>query len=342
VNLSTSAPPPAISARDEAPNWRQIVKKYQAPCLKKSIWQIVNSMGSYIALWVMMYFTVSFSWPLTLGLATLAAMFLVRIFIIFHDCGHGSYFKSKKANNVVGFIAGLITLTPYRHWRWQHAVHHGTSGNLDQRGIGDVWTMTVKEYQAAPLWLKIQYRLTRNPFILFVLGPLGLFLVYQRFAYKLANRRDRMDVYKMNVCIAVYVVAMSALFGLWNFVWIQLLITTISGSGGIWLFYVQHQFEDTYWRAGDEWDYTDSAMQGSSFYRLPAILNWFSGSIGYHHIHHLSSRIPNYHLKACHEAEPFFQQVPELTLRSSLKSMTLRLWDEDAGKLVGYSALRNS
>jgi omega-6 fatty acid desaturase (delta-12 desaturase) len=342
VNLPASAPSLPISAHDEAPNWRQLVKKYQAPCLKKSIWQIVNSMGSYVALWVAMYFTVSFSWPLTLGLATLAAMFLVRIFIIFHDCGHGSYFKSKKANNVVGFIAGLMTLTPYRHWRWQHAVHHGTSGNLDQRGIGDVWTMTVKEYKAAPFLLKFQYRLTRNPFILFVLGPLGLFLIYQRFSYKLANRRDRMDVYKMNACIAVYVVAMSALFGLWNFVWIQLLITTISGSGGIWLFYVQHQFEDTYWRAGDEWDYTDSAMQGSSFYRLPAILNWFSGSIGYHHIHHLSSRIPNYHLKPCHEAEPFFQQVPELTLRSSLKSMKLRLWDEDAGRLVGYSVLRKS
>ena len=340
MNPSVMTPPLPDSAPAAAPNWRKIVKKYQIPCLKKSLWQIANSMGPYIALWILMYFTVSVSWPLTLGLAILAGMFLVRVFIIFHDCGHGSFFKSKDANNTVGFVAGLMTLTPYRHWRWQHAVHHGTSGNLDERGVGDVWTMTVKEYKAAPLWLKIQYRLTRNPFMLFVLGPLGLFVIYQRFAYKLANRRDRMDVYKMNACIAVYAAAMTLLFGFWNFLWIQLSVITVCGSLGIWLFYVQHQFEDTYWRAGEEWDYTDSAMQGSSFYRLPAILNWFSGSIGYHHIHHLSSRIPNYNLKACHEAEPFFQQVPELTLRSSLKSMSLRLWDEDTGKLVGYKILR--
>ncbi len=339
--IATQTPPPLSAPEcDEAPNWRKIVRKYQAPCLKKSLWQIVNSMGSYVALWVLMFFTVSHSWPLTLGLAALAALFLVRIFIIFHDCGHGSFFKSKNANNRVGFIAGLMTLTPYRHWRWQHAVHHGTSGNLDERGIGDVWTMTIREYKAAPLRLKIQYRFTRNPIVMFVLGPIGLFFIYQRFAYKFANKRDRMDVYKMNACIAAYAIIMSLIFGFWNFLWIQVAVTTISGGAGIWLFYVQHQFEDTYWREGEEWDYTDSAMQGSSFYKLPAVLNWFSGSIGYHHIHHLSSRIPNYNLKSCHESEPFFQQVPELTLRTSLRSLSLRLWDEDAGKLVGYSALR--
>lgn len=334
--------PPILQETDtnEAPNWRQIVRKYQQPCLKKSLWQLTNSMGPYLALWVVMYYTVSFSWPLTLGLAALAALFLVRVFIIFHDCGHGSFFKSKSANKTVGFIAGLMTLTPYRHWTWQHAVHHGTSGNLDQRGIGDVWTMTLKEYKAAPLWLKLQYRLTRNPLILFFFGPLGLFIIYQRFSYKNASRRDKLDVYKMNAAIAVYTIAMSFIFGFWNFIILQLVVTSVSGSAGIWLFYVQHQFEDTYWRSGEDWDYTDSAMQGSSFYRLPAVLNWFSGNIGYHHIHHLSSRIPNYNLKACHESEPFFQQVPVLTLRTSLRSLGLRLWDEDAGKLVGYSALR--
>ena len=340
METTLSIPPRPKSDSSKAPNWRKIVRKYQQPSLKKSSWQIVNSMGPYVALWVAMYFTISFSWLLTLGLAILAALFLVRIFIIFHDCGHGSYFKSKSANKVVGFVAGLMTLTPYRHWTWQHAVHHGTSGNLDERGIGDVWTMTVKEYKAAPLKLKLQYRLTRNPFILFVLGPLGLFVVYQRFTYKHASRRDRNDVYKMNACIVAYAVAMSLIFGFWNFLWLQVVVTSISGGAGIWLFYVQHQFEDTYWRSGEDWDYTDSAMQGSSFYRLPAVLNWFSGNIGYHHIHHLSSRIPNYHLKACHEAEPFFQQVPVLTLRTSLKSLSLRLWDEDAGKLVGYRVLR--
>ncbi len=333
--------PSASSKRKKTASWRKIVAKYQTPSLKKSVWQIINSMGPFIAIWILSYFTVEKSMPLTIGLAALAGLFLVRVFIIFHDCGHGSFFKSKTANQTIGFIAGLMTLTPFRHWRWQHAAHHSSSGNLDERGVGDVWTMTVKEYKAAGFWLRLQYRLTRNPVILFLLTPLGLFLVYQRFAYKFAKRRDRYDVYMMNACILVYFAAMISIFGFWNFTFIQLTMTGVSGAVGVWLFYVQHQFEDTYWRSGEEWDYTDSAMKGSSFYRLPAILNWFSGNIGYHHIHHLSSRIPNYNLKACHESEPFFQQVPELTLRTSLRSIKLRLWDEDSGKLVGYEALRS-
>lgn len=317
-------------------NWRKIVRKYQTPSLAKSLWQIVNTAVPYLGLWVLMYFTMSYSWPLTLALAALAALFLIRVFIIFHDCGHGSYFASKRVNNVVGFISGILTLTPYHHWKWQHAVHHGTSGNLDARGIGDVWTMTVQEYQSSSIWVRLQYRFTRNPVVLFILVPLGLFFVYQRFAYKSASQRDRRDVYWMNFSILLYVLALSSIFGFWNFLLIQAVVTGVSGTLGVWLFYVQHQFEDTYWRSGADWDYTDSAMQGSSFYKLPAVLNWFSGNIGYHHIHHLSSRIPNYNLRACHESEPFFQQVPELSLRASLKSLRLRLWDESQQKLVGY------
>ena len=333
--------PGVCSTRKKTASWRKIVAKYQIPSLKKSVWQIINSMGPFVAIWILLYFTVEKSWPLTIGLAALAGLFLVRVFIIFHDCGHGSFFKSKTANQTIGFIAGLMTLTPFRHWRWQHAVHHSSSGNLDERGVGDVWTMTVKEYKAASFWLRLQYRLARNPLVLFLITPLGLFLVYQRFAYKFAKRQDRYDVYIMNVCIMAYFAAMISIFGFWNFTFIQLTMTGVSGAAGVWLFYVQHQFEDTYWRSGEEWDYTDSAMKGSSFYRLPALLNWFSGNIGYHHIHHLSSRIPNYNLRACHESEPFFQQVPELTLRTSLRSIKLRLWDEDKGKLVGYEALRS-
>ncbi len=342
---TTYTPPlPQVSSTPETAepvNWRQIVKKYQGADTSKSVWQLINTFVPYVALWITMYFTVSISWPLTLGFAVLAGLFLVRIFIIFHDCGHGSYFKSKKVSSIVGFISGLLTLTPYRHWKWQHAVHHGTSGNLDERGIGDVWTMTVQEYKDSSIWVKLHYRFTRNPIVLFGLVPLGLFVVYQRFAYGKASRKDRNSVYWMNLAIAIYSITMTAIFGFWNFLWIQLIVTAVSGTLGVWLFYVQHQFEDTYWRTGSEWDYTDSAMQGSSFYRLPTILNWFSGNIGYHHIHHLSSRIPNYNLKACHEAEPYFQQVPELTLKSSLKSMRLRLWDEESGKLVGYEILKS-
>jgi omega-6 fatty acid desaturase (delta-12 desaturase) len=296
----------------------------------------------YVGLWMLMYYTVQFSIVLTIALGALAAFFMMRIFIIFHDCGHASYFKSKRANNIVGFISGLLTLTPYSHWRWQHAVHHGASGNLDQRGIGDVWTMTVNEYKKSSIWVRLQYRFTRNPIVLFVLIPLGLFIVYQRFCYASASKRDRYSVYGMNISLLLYAVGLSLLYGFWNFLLIQLTITAVSGTIGVWLFYVQHQFEDTYWRNEEDWDYTASAMEGSSFYKLPAVFNWFSGSIGYHHIHHLSSRIPNYNLQACHQAEPFFQKVPELTLLNSFKSIGLRLWDEDSKKLVGYKILREN
>jgi omega-6 fatty acid desaturase (delta-12 desaturase) len=322
-------------------SWRKIVAKYQKPILSKSLGQIANTFIPFAGLWVLMYFTLPVSLPLTIALAVLAGCFLMRIFIIFHDCGHGSYFRSKKANNTLGFICGLLTLTPYRHWRWQHAVHHGVSGNLDERGIGDVWTMTVNEYLNATLWERIQYRITRNPLILFGLIPLSLFVVYQRFSYKKASQADKNSVHIMNLSILLFATLMSLIFGFWNYVWIQLTVTAVSGTVGVWLFYVQHQFEDTYWRSGEEWDYTTSAMQGSSFYKLPKIMQWFSGNIGYHHIHHLSSRIPNYSLEACHNAEPFFQQVPHLTIRSSLKSLSLRMWDEDSQKLVGYSHLKD-
>ena len=239
---------PSPAKQVEAPSsWRKIVAQYQQPCLKKSVWQITNTVIPYIGLWALMYFTMTVSWALTIALAVLAGLFLVRVFIIFHDCGHGSYFRSKKANNIVGFISGLLTLTPYRHWRWQHAVHHGTSGNLDQRGIGDVWTMTVNEYLAAPRWERFCYRLTRNPFVLFGLIPLGLFLFYQRIAYANASKLDKRSVRAMNATILVYAIGMSAIFGFWNYLLIQLTVTAVAGTLGVWLFYVQHQFEDTYW-----------------------------------------------------------------------------------------------
>ena len=331
--MNQTTPPKEV---DTPISWRKIVVKYQRPSLKKSMWQIINTGIPYIGLWALMYFTMTVSWVLTIALALLAGLFLVRVFIIFHDCGHGSYFHSKKANNIVGFISGLLTLTPYRYWSFQHAAHHGSSGNLDQRGVGDVWTMTVKEYLSASRSKRFLYRLMRNPFVLFGIVPLGLFIFYQRFAHASAKKRFKRSVWLMNAAILVYVISMSLLFGFWNYLFIQLTVTAVGSTLGMWMFYVQHQFEDTYWRKGEEWDYTNSAMKGSSFYKLPKILQWFSGNIGYHHIHHLSSRIPNYSLEKCHNEEPLFQQVPELTLCSSLKSLKLRLWDEERQKLIGY------
>jgi len=269
-----------------------------------------------------------------------AAGFLVRVFIIFHDCGHGSFFKSRRANDAWGFIAGVLTFTPYFHWRWEHALHHSTSGDLDRRGVGDVWTLTVQEYLESSRWKRFAYRLARNPFVLFVLAPLFLFVIRERFPSPGAPRRERNSVYLTNLAILGLAGTLSCIFGLKAYLLLQLTITLVAGSAGIWLFYVQHQFEGVYWERGEEWDYAKAALQGSSFYKLPKILQWFSGNIGFHHIHHLSPRIPNYHLEKCHRAEPLFQTVQPITLFSSFKSFTFRLWDEQRRKLVGYGHLR--
>ena len=202
-------------------------------------------------------------------LAILAGAFLVRVFIIFHDCGHGSFFKSRKANDILGFITGVLTFTPYHHWRWEHAAHHATSGDLDRRGMGDIWTLTVQEYLESSRWKRFAYRLARNPVVLFVLAPLFLFLVKHRFPKARASRRERHSVYWTNLAILGMAAGLSWVFGLKAYLLIQLIVLVVAGSAGFWLFYVQHQFEGVYWERGDEWDYTTAALQGSSFYKLP-------------------------------------------------------------------------
>jgi omega-6 fatty acid desaturase (delta-12 desaturase) len=240
----------------------------------------------------------------------------------------------------LGFLTGVLTFTPYRHWRWEHVLHHSTSGDLDRRGTGDVWTLTVEEYLEASRWKRFAYRVTRNPVALFVLGPLYLFLIKHRFPFGQAGRHERASVYWTNLAILGMAGGLSWLLGLKAYLLLQLVVMSVAGSAGVWLFYVPHQFEGGYWERGGEWDYTTAALQGSSFYKLPKVLQWFSGNIGFHHIHHLSPRIPNYHLEKCHKAEPLFQSVKPVTLCSSLKSFTFRLWDERRRKLVGYGHLR--
>jgi omega-6 fatty acid desaturase (delta-12 desaturase) len=320
--------------------WKAIVAKYQEPSIWRALWQIINTVAAYGLVWYLMYLSLSVSWCLVVPLAILAGGLLVRVFIIFHDCGHGSYFKSRAANDAVGFLAGILTFTPYYHWRWEHAIHHSSSGDLDQRGTGDVWTMTVQEYLESSRWKKFAYRLARNPFILFVIAPLFLFLLRQRFPSPKASQRERHSVYAMNAAILAMAIALSLVFGLKAYLLIQLIILMVAGGAGVWMFYVQHQFEDVYWERGEDWSYVAAALQGSSFYKLPRILQWFSGNIGFHHIHHLSPRIPNYNLEKCHQADPLFQSVKPITLFSSLKSITFRLWDEKNKKLVGYRHLR--
>jgi acyl-lipid omega-6 desaturase (Delta-12 desaturase) len=332
-NSAGNMPGPADTA------WKEIVAKYQKSSNWRAWWQIINTIIPYALCWYLIHLCLAISWWLVLPLAVLAGGLLVRVFIIFHDCGHGSFFKSRAANDLVGFLAGILTLTPYYHWRWEHAIHHASSGDLDRRGTGDIWTMTVQEYLESSRWKKFAYRLARNPFILFVLAPLFLFMVRQRFPSPKASRRERHSVYAMNAAILAMAMALSVAFGITTYLLLQLIIIMVAGGAGVWMFYVQHQFEGVYWERGEDWNYVEAALRGSSFYKLPRVLQWFTGNIGFHHIHHLSPRIPNYNLERCHEADPLFQAVKPITFFASLKSFTFRLWDEQGRKLIGYRHL---
>jgi acyl-lipid omega-6 desaturase (Delta-12 desaturase) len=343
--MTTSAdsipqPPNSDGSGADAAAWKAIVARFQRPNVLRATWQIVNTIGGYALLWGLMYWSLSVSWWLTIPLAILAGGFLVRVFIIFHDCGHGSFFASHRANVFWGFLTGILTWTPFYHWRGEHAAHHGTTGNLDRRGVGDVWTMTVQEYLESTRWKRFAYRLSRNPFVLFIVAPLVLMLVLQRFPRRGAGLRERRSVWSMNVAVAVHIAGMMSIFGVLPYTIIQLTILMVAGAAGIWLFYIQHQFEDVYWERSGDWDYAAAALRGSSYFRLPRVLQWFSGNIGFHHVHHLSPRIPNYYLEACHRSDPLFQDVQPIGLWRSLRNLGLRLWDESSKRLVGSRHLR--
>jgi acyl-lipid omega-6 desaturase (Delta-12 desaturase) len=315
---------------------KENVARFQEASPRRAWWQLINSFLPYALLWFAMDRALIVSYWLMLPIAILAAGFLVRIFIIFHDCGHGSFFKSKRANNATGALVGVLLLTPYRHWRLQHALHHGTAGDLDRRGSGDIWTLTVEEYLRSTRWRRLAYRLARNPIVLFVVAPLYIFVVDHRFAASTAPARERRSVHRTNWALLGVTLTMSALIGLKAFLLIQLTVSGVAGALGIWLFYVQHQFEGAFWARSENWNYTAAALQGSSFYKLPRVLQWFTGNIGFHHIHHLSPRIPNYHLQQCHEADPFFNTIKPITLLASLRFLTFRLWDEQRKVFVGF------
>ena len=329
--------PSSASRFDEVKrNWRQIVATYQHSDLKRSVWQLANSVTPYLALWYLAYRLLAVSYWLALPVTLLAAGFMVRVFIIFHDCGHGSFFQSDAANRVVGYITGILTLTPYDDWRAEHAKHHATAGDLDQRGAGDVWTMTVKEYQQAPFWGRVGYRLYRNPFVLLGVAPLYVFLIKQRFTRPGSSARARMSVHLTNLALVAIFGALFATAGVKATLLVELPLLATAGAAGVWLFYVQHQFEGVYWARRGERDFVAAAMEGSSLYALPRVLQWFSGNIGFHHIHHLAPRIPNYRLPKAYREQPLLQRVDRLTLLASLHSLRLRLYDEDARRLVGF------
>lgn len=286
------------------------------------------------------YFSRSYSYWLTGGLVVLLGLLTMRTFIIFHDCCHGSFFESPRACQIVGYITGMLTFTPYGQWRWEHNVHHASSGHLDKRGTGDVWMMTLQEYLEASRWKRFSYRLARNPIILFIVGPLYLFLIWQRFPSPKASVKEKHSAHFMNIGIAAMALIMGSIFGFGTYLLLVVGTMLVAGGAGVWMFYVQHQYEGVYWERAEEWDYTAAALQGSSFYKLPRILQWFTGNIGFHHIHHLSPRIANYNLERCHNEIPLFQQIKPITLLSSLKSLGYRFWDEERQEMVGYAGLR--
>lgn len=309
---------------------------YQSPDLKRSVWQMVNSIVPYLALWYVAYRLLAVSYWLALPVALLAAAFMVRVFIIFHDCGHGSFFKSKRANDVVGVITGILTFTPYHDWRAEHARHHATAGDLDRRGRGDVWTMTVREYREASIWRRLGYRLYRNPLVLLGLAPLWVFVIQQRLPRRGSDATSRRSVHLTTLALVAIFGLLSAAIGVKAVLLVELPLLAAAGAAGVWLFYVQHQFEGVYWDRHETRDFLAAAMHGSSLYDLPGILRWFSGNIGFHHIHHLAPRIPNYLLPKAFREQPLLQGVERLTLLSSLRTLRLRLYDEDSRRLVGY------
>jgi len=330
---------PKQSLRDFEP----MLAPYRQPSLARSIWQVTSTLALFFGMWTAMYFSLSVSYWLTLALAVPTALLAIRLFVIHHDCGHRSLFKSKKANDTVGFWLGVLVFTPYECWRREHAVHHANSGDLDRRyGPGEIHTMTVEEYRNANWKQKLGYRIYRNPLFLFGVGPFLHFIIRQRLTLGVPKtwKQERRSIHLTNLALVPILTFMCWLVGPWQFLIIHVPVMWIAAQIGVWMFYVQHQYEDAFWKKHEDWDYVDAAIQGSSYYRLPKLLQWFTASIGVHHVHHLDSRIPNYNLQRCHDDNPEFKQAVVLTLRESLSCMFLKLWDDKQQKLVSYKAAR--
>jgi omega-6 fatty acid desaturase (delta-12 desaturase) len=313
---------------------------YAQPRLGRSLLDLMTSVVPYVAISVLMILTIQATYLPTLLLIAPAAGFLVRTFVVFHDCSHGSLLPSKRANRYVGRILGLFVLAPFARWRHDHAVHHGSSGDLDRRGVGDVLTLTMEEYRTRSCKGRLAYRVLRNPLVMFGLGPILAMIIGPRITTRAQRPRMRHSVLLTNSALLVIAGGLCWLVG-----WERLLLVwtppaLLAGSVGIWLFYVQHQFEDAYWRHGDDWSYTDAALRGSSYLRLPWILRFFTGNIGLHHVHHLNPRIPNYNLQRAHDENLILHDVPTLSLRDGLRSVRLKLWDETRGTLVTFSEAR--
>lgn len=324
------------------PAWYQAISKYAYSNLNKSLWQIIDTFVPYCVLWALLLYTVRQGYPywVTLALAVVAGGILVRVFILFHDCCHGSFFASRRANTILGYVSGIVTFTPFEDWRYSHNVHHATAGDLNRRGVGAIRMMTKEEYLAAPTRKRLAYRIYRNPFVLFGPGAALLFLFFQRFSSKGAGKKERYSVLFTNFALLAIVALASSTIGFQAYLSIQLPIILIASTFGMWLFYVQHQFENVYWAPHDVWDPLQVALEGSSYLKLPKIFQWFTSNIGLHHIHHIRPNIPNYNLQQCHDDVAAFDAMKPITIRTSFSLLRLGLYDEMQKKLIGFRSLK--
>jgi acyl-lipid omega-6 desaturase (Delta-12 desaturase) len=338
---TTAAPDVGAAPAGMRPDWYAAVAAFARADTRRATWQLVETLVPYAAIWAAMAWLVRVHPLAALALTLPAAGLLVRVFILFHDCCHGSLFPSARANRFVGYITGLLTLTPFERWQRAHAQHHATVGDLDRRGVGDVWTLTVSEYLAATRLQRFFYRVFRNPLVMFGAGPVFVFVFQHRFCPRHAGSRERFSVHFTNLASAALATAVIMSIGFWNFVLLIVPVGFMGGAAGIWLFYVQHQFENVYWSRHESWDPWRAALAGSSYYKLPKVLQWVTGSIGLHHIHHVQPRIPSYALQRCQDRVPVLQEVPPLTVRASLRLLRMRLWDEAQQRMVRFSDCRS-
>lgn len=322
--------------------WHKVLAPYKRPSVRAAVAQLLDTGLPFALLWFLMVRSLAVSYALTLALAVPTGFLFIRLFILQHDCGHGSFFPSRTANKVVGSLLGVVTLFPFGYWKRTHAVHHATSGNLDHRELGDVKTYTVREYLGFTPMHRWLYRLYRHPLVLLGFGPAYQFVLKHRFPFDIpwSWKREWASVLWTNAGIAVTFAALAAAVGWQAVLLVHLPVVLIAGAVGVFLFFVQHQFEETYWAPEETWSFYRAGVHGSSFFDLPPALHWLTANIGYHHVHHLASLIPNYRLAECYRAVPGLQRVTHLTLREGLRCLRLKLWDEETGKLVGFDALR--
>ena len=330
----------AGEVRREPGFWRESLSAYASPRRLRSVGDLVSSVVPYLGVSVGMYFALALSPLVAVALAPVSAAFLLRTYIVFHDCSHGSFLGSRRGNVWLGTICGLLVLSPFVRWRHDHAVHHATSGDLDKRGVGDLPTLTVTEYYQRSWRGRLGYRIVRNPAVMFGLGPVFAMIIGPRIVARNARPRIRNSVIWTDIALAVLAASLLWVIGIGDLLLLWAPAALLAGGVGIWLFYVQHQFEDAYWQRSDRWSYADAALRGSSFLKLPRPLQFVTGNIGYHHIHHLSVRIPNYNLQRAHEENAILQSVPTLSLWDGIRSVRLKLWDEQHRRLVTFAQAR--